>query len=93
MYVGDDPVNVVDPSGKISCIAGAILTIIGLTSTALDGFFAGLGLFAVAAGEATLSASILIPWFVFPIVAIAGAILAADLIATCSGYSFSLFGL
>lgn len=52
-YANDDPVNVVDPSGK-SCIQDAITTIIALLGSAADGFLASLGLFAVAVGEAAL---------------------------------------
>jgi len=89
-YANDDPVNVVDPSGK-SCIQDAITTIIGLLGSAADGFLAGLGLFAVAAGAATLTAGLLFSWIAWPIVALAAAAAAAVVIGECTGSNYSLF--
>jgi RHS repeat-associated protein len=90
VYAKCDPVNVVDLSGA-SCIQDAITTIIALLGSAADGFLAGLGLLAVAAGEATLTAGLVFSWIAFPIVAIAAAAAAAVVIGECTGHNYSFF--
>ena len=90
VYANDDPVNAVDPSGKdaTSCITNVVLGIIGAIGSTVDIYTAGLGLFAVAAGAEALTATVVVTWFLGPIVALATAYGLTIAIESCLGQPF-----
>ena len=90
IFTGDDPINQVDPSGGQSCIQDVILGAIGAIGAVADTYLAGLGLFAVAAGEAALTGGLIFSSLFAPFALIAAAVGVAVVIDQCLGRPFSL---
>ncbi len=81
-YANDDPVNVVDPSGR-DCVTDFVLSIIADVGTTFAGFATLVALLDAAIAGATIGGILIISWVSFPILALIGAYFTAELIMTC----------
>jgi RHS repeat-associated protein len=78
----DNPVNLVDPSGR-DCVTDFVLSIIADVGTTFGGFATLVALLDAAIAGATIGGILIISWVSFPILALIGAYFTAELIMTC----------
>ncbi len=82
LYAKDDPVNLVDPSGK-DCVLDFVLTLATDFFAAFDGLAALAGLLESTIAASALFGFVVVARIFFPIAALMGAYLTEQLILTC----------